>query len=78
MRRAFQEAGAQSTIVSMWSVPDRQTADLMQTFYTYWVAGGMEKHAALRRAQDDERKKVISEFGRDLPYYWGAFVLAGP
>ncbi|HEX5274349.1 MAG TPA: CHAT domain-containing protein [Candidatus Rubrimentiphilum sp.] len=77
LRRAFQEAGAQSMLVSMWSVPDRQTADLMQSFYTYWIADGMEKHAALRRAQDDERKKVIAEFGRDLPYYWGAFVLAG-
>jgi CHAT domain-containing protein len=77
LRRAFQEAGAQSMLVSMWSVPDRQTAELMQSFYTYWIAKGMEKHEALRRAQDDERKKVIAEFGRDLPYYWGAFVLAG-
>ena len=78
LRRAFQEAGARAMLVSMWSVPDPQTARLMQLFYKYWIGDGLEKHVALRRAQAGVRKEIIATYGRDLPYYWGAFVLAGP
>jgi hypothetical protein len=32
---------------------------------------------ALRRAQMKERDQVTEHYGRDLPYYWGAFILVG-
>jgi CHAT domain-containing protein len=77
LRRAFQEAGANAVLMSLWSVPDRETQELMQIFYSKWLAG-TEKHEALRQAQLEMRAKVKRTYGgRDLPYYWGAFVLLG-
>jgi CHAT domain-containing protein len=76
LRRAFQEAGAESVLMSLWSVPDRETQELMTLFYQNWLSG-MEKPEALRRAQMKERDQVKERYGRDLPYYWGAFILVG-
>ena len=76
LRRALQEAGAQAVMMSLWSVPDKETQELMTLFYGKWL-GGMEKHEALRQAQLAEREVVRKRYGRDLPYYWGAFVLVG-
>lgn len=78
LRRALQEAGASEVLMSLWSVPDQETLELMKQFYANWL-GGMEVHESLRRAQLDMREKVkTAHDGRDLPFYWGAFVLVGP
>jgi CHAT domain-containing protein/tetratricopeptide (TPR) repeat protein len=76
LRRALQEAGAESVLMSLWSVPDRETQELMTFFYRNWLSG-MEKPEALRRAQVKERDRVKKRHGRDLPFYWGAFILVG-
>ncbi|HEX7964843.1 MAG TPA: CHAT domain-containing tetratricopeptide repeat protein [Gammaproteobacteria bacterium] len=76
LNRALQEAGAQAVLMSMWSVPDQETRELMQLFYKNWL-GGMEKHEALRQAELAERDVVKQRYGHDLPYYWGAFVMVG-
>ncbi|MGE5624640.1 MAG: tetratricopeptide repeat protein [Bacillota bacterium] len=76
LNRALQEAGAQAVVMSMWSVPDQETRELMQLFYANWL-GGMEKHEALRQAELKEREVVKARYGQDLPYYWGAFVMVG-
>ena len=77
LRRALQEAGAQEVLMSLWSVPDQETLELMKRFYTKWLSG-MEMHQALKNAQLEMRESVrLRHNGRDLPYYWGAFVLVG-
>ena len=77
LRRALEEAGAQSVLMSLWSVPDRETLELMQRFYKKWLSG-VEIHEALKQAQLEMREQVrMSHNGKDLPYYWGAFVLVG-
>ena len=76
LRRGLQEAGAESVLMSMWPVPDQETQELMALFYQQWL-GGLDAHEALRRAQLKERETVRQRYGRDLPYYWGAFVLVG-
>lgn len=77
LRRALEEAGAEAVLMSLWSVPDRETQDLMRRFYAKWL-GGTEVHEALREAQLEVRAEVRREHdGRDLPYYWGGFVLVG-
>ena len=77
LRRALEEAGAQAVLMSLWSVPDEETLELMQLFYKKWL-GGMEIHEALKEAQLEMREQVRkSHNGKDLPYYWGAFVLVG-
>jgi CHAT domain-containing protein/tetratricopeptide (TPR) repeat protein len=74
--RGLQEAGAEAVLMSMWSVPDQETQELMTLFYQKWLAG-LDKHEALRQAQLQERETVRGRYGKDLPYYWGAFVLIG-
>ena len=77
LRRALQEAGAQSVLMSLWPVPDNHTLELMKRFYSNWLSG-MEIHESLKEAQLEMRKRVrMNHEGRDLPYYWGAFVLVG-
>jgi CHAT domain-containing protein len=60
----------------MWSVLDRETQELMTIFYQQWLSG-LDEHEALKRAQIQERDTVRQRYGRDLPFYWGAFVLIG-
>jgi CHAT domain-containing protein len=48
----------------------------MKRFYAKWLAG-MEIHQALKEAQLEMREQVKKSHGKDLPYYWGAFVLVG-
>jgi CHAT domain-containing protein/Tfp pilus assembly protein PilF len=76
LRRGLQEAGADAVMMSMWSVPDQETQELMALFYANWL-GGMDKPEALRQAQLKEREVVRQRYGKDLPFYWGAFVLVG-
>jgi hypothetical protein len=77
LRRALEEAGAQSVMMSLWSVPDKETLELMKLFYAKWLSG-MDKHEALKQAQLEMRQRVRAEHdGHDLPYYWAAFVLVG-
>lgn len=47
---AFQIAGAQSVMASLWSVPDRSTSLVMQVFYRHLLAGESPSRA-LRKAQ---------------------------
>jgi len=76
LRRGLQEAGADSLLMSMWSVPDKETQELMVLFYQKWLSG-IDKPEALRQAQLEERETVKKRYGKDLPFYWGAFVLVG-
>ncbi len=76
LRRALQVAGAESVLLSMWSVPDKETQELMTLFYQKWLSG-KDKNQALREAQLEMRSRVKSRYGKDLPQYWAAFVLVG-
>jgi CHAT domain-containing protein len=77
LRRGLQEAGAGAVMMSMWSVPDTETQELMTLFYKNWLSG-MDKPEALRQAQLAEREVVRKRYGKDLPFYWGAFVMVSP
>lgn len=51
LQRAFQQAGARSTISSLWKVDDHATKTLMQLFYTNVWTHKQSKLEALRNAQ---------------------------
>ncbi len=67
LQRAFKMAGVKKMIVSLWQVPDKETAELMTAFYSYWMKG-KTINDAFAQAQADMRKKYA-------PFYWAAFVL---
>ncbi len=72
LRRAFTLAGAESLVMSLWSVQDAATRDLMIRFYQH-LAKGEGRAEALRRTQLEMLKKD------DLshPFYWASFVQYG-
>src|SRR5581483_3925664 len=70
LQRAFILAGAKTLVMSLWSVPDEPTRELMEDFYKRILAG--EGRAdALRNAQLQLRQKYPD------PFYWGAFICQG-
>ena len=72
LARAFQYAGARSVVASLWDIPDRSTALLMQRFYA-GLAGGLDKDEALRRAQ----LALLHEPETSHPFHWAAHQLVG-
>jgi len=75
MSRAFQYAGSKSTVTSLWKVPDRESSELMISFYEY-LKNGMDKDKALRQAKIDYLSNTEDEFLKH-PFYWAGFVLSG-
>ena len=74
LTRAFMYAGAPTVGVSLWSVADKSTADLMTDFYRRLLtAGGPSTSGALREAQ----LSMISGKKYSAPFYWAPFVLVG-
>ncbi len=73
LTRGFMYAGAPRVVVSLWSVNDRSTADLMKHFYEAMLSKGQRPSAALRSAQLELMKLKAWQ----APYYWAAFGLQG-
>lgn len=74
LTRAFMYAGAPTVGVSLWSVADRSTADLMTDFYRRLLAkDGVSPTAALR----DARRAMIAGKKYSAPFFWAPFVLVG-
>jgi CHAT domain-containing protein/tetratricopeptide (TPR) repeat protein len=67
LQRAFKMAGVKNIIMSLWKVPDAQTAELFDTFYSECFAG-KTIHEAFHSAQAKMKTKYS-------PYYWAGFVL---
>lgn len=74
LTRAFLYAGAPTVGVSLWSVADRSTADLMTSFYGRMLAAERRSPAtAMREAQ----LAMINGKKYSAPFYWAPFVLVG-
>jgi len=74
LARGFMYAGVPNVLMSLWSVPDRSTSQIMQYFYEE-VQAGHTKAEALRQA----KLKYLQEADANTaaPFYWGAFVYLG-
>ncbi|MGB7923834.1 MAG: CHAT domain-containing tetratricopeptide repeat protein [Pyrinomonadaceae bacterium] len=74
LTRAFMYAGAPTVGVSLWSVSDNSTAELMTDFYKRMLAGqGQPPSTAMRDAQI----AMITGKKYSRPFYWAPFVLNG-
>jgi CHAT domain-containing protein len=73
MTRGLMYAGALRVAVTLWSVDDQATSDLMQDFYKNLWQSKQSHAASLRAAQI----KMWQSEKRKAPYYWAAFTLQG-
>jgi CHAT domain-containing protein len=65
--RSFKMAGVKTLIISLWQVPDKETAEFMTLFYKNLIKSN-DIELSFYKAQEAMRKKYD-------PYYWAAFVL---
>ena len=73
LTRGFMYAGAARVVVSLWSVDDEATSELMSRFYSRMIRDGLPAAAALRAAQI----QLLKQPKWQAPYFWAAFVLQG-
>jgi CHAT domain-containing protein len=73
LARAFLAAGVPAVVASLWSVDDRATAKLFQSYYRT-LRGGADPVTALRDAQ----LALLRSTGPERsPVVWGAFEVFG-
>jgi CHAT domain-containing protein len=70
LRRSFALAGVRTLVMSLWSVPDEITMDLILRFYRF-LAAGHARNDALREAQLEIRREHPD------PTNWGGFICQG-
>jgi CHAT domain-containing protein len=73
LTRGFMYAGAPRVVVSLWSVSELGTTELMVRFYQEMLKKGLRPAAALRAAQIS----LMKETRWQSPYYWAPFTLQG-
>jgi hypothetical protein len=74
LSRAFQLAGADHVLMSLWSISDNETATLMTRFFNEYLNNGQftSPHEALRQAILKYKAEINSN-----PMYWAAFSIFG-
>jgi CHAT domain-containing protein/Tfp pilus assembly protein PilF len=72
LRRAFTLAGTETLLMSLWSVSDAVTRELMANYYKN-LRSGSGRGAALRQVQ----LEMLAKKGREHPFYWAAFIQSG-
>jgi CHAT domain-containing protein/tetratricopeptide (TPR) repeat protein len=77
LRRAFQLAGAQTVIMSLWQVDDEATRNWMRALY----AGRQQKKLTTVDAVQEASLRMLrarrASGESTHPFYWGGFVAAG-
>ena len=69
LKRGFKLAGVEQMIVSLWSVPDKETMELMTLFYSD-LTKSLNPVTSFEKAQKEMRNKYPTE-----PEKWAGFVL---
>ena len=69
LQRAFKMAGVKNIMMSLWEVPDKETAEFMTSFYELWL-----KNNTIRQAFNKTQLKMHKVYPNN-PEKWAAFVL---
>lgn len=75
LARGFLFAGASSIVTTLWSIDDRASSQIIETFYSNLKAG-QEKDEALRNAKLTYLNRNKGS-NRSHPLFWAAFVPVG-
>ncbi len=67
LQRAFKMAGTDHLIISLWQIPDKETAEFMKTFY-----GLLTEENDLYKAFSQTQKTMRMKYD---PFFWAGFVL---
>ena len=70
IQRALKMAGVKNQLVSLWKVPDKETAEMMELFYTFLLNDKLDYSTAFKKAQN-----VMKEKNPNKPLKWAGFVL---
>ena len=73
--RAFYRIGAESVLMTLWSVDDKTTADILEVFYNE-MENGNHLDASLRVAKVEFIKNAPTDELAN-PYYWAGLQLSG-
>lgn len=75
LRQAFQLAGADKVVSTLWPVPDKETATLIAEYFGA-LAAGHGPAAALRKAQVSMIQTRRRSSQASHPVFWAAFTLS--
>ena len=73
LSRAFTFAGVKCTVISLWQVPDKETSEIMISFYEN-LKKGQPKDEALTNAK---KEFLATNPMKQHPFYWAGFVVNG-
>jgi CHAT domain-containing protein len=69
LQSSLKMAGVEKLIVSLWAIPDKESAVFMERFYMKWLAEGKEIRDAFYETQKWMQKRYKD------PLVWAGFVL---
>ncbi len=74
LAHAFNYAGSESMLTSLWKIDEQSSSVIIRSFYNY-MSDGLSKDEALRKSKLDY---IASAEGRTIaPQYWAGLVLMG-
>jgi CHAT domain-containing protein len=76
LARAFAYSGCPSLVMSLWSIPDRSTSNIMLHFYQN-LKQNLPKDVALQQSKLQYLDSQAFEPSQKIPNYWAATVIIG-
>jgi CHAT domain-containing protein len=77
LRRAFQVTGAETLIMSLWSVEDEAARQWMEALYRARLVQKFNTIQSVHHASTEVLQRRRSHDQSDHPFFWAGFVTAG-